>query len=356
MTAHPESRPATAQPVANGQFRPVTAWAAAGLLFVGVQLWAYGGWILSGDFGPNTTGRDMASTAVRTWAVITQVGTITAVSLAIIYVIRQVRRERKWTFDAMLLVGWASVAWQDPLLNYTRTVFFQNSVLINFGSWGPHIPGWASPRGENFVEPLFLGGFGYMWQLFIIIGVCAVMRTAKRRRPSLTNPQLFGVAFVAAGLFNLILELAWVRTEMYQWPGTVQWLSIWGGERYQFPIYEAVGFAWIWAAVAALRYFRDDKGRPFFERGGAQPVMPARRRRLVRQLAVIGFFNVIILPYMVWSNVAALNVDPTPEGYPAYLRNEQCGEGTPYACPSPEFPVPLRGSEAVDPEGQLVEP
>jgi len=343
-------------PATGGQFRPVIAWAAGGVFFLAIQAWAYGGWILSDDFGPNTVGRDEASAAVRTWAIVTQVGTIAMITLCIFYVVRQVRREGKWTFDAMLLIGWASVAWQDPLLNYTRTVFFQNSALLNLGSWGPHIPGWSSPRGEYFVEPLFLGGFGYTWQLFIVIGVCWVMRRAKDRWSSLTNPQLFGVAFVAGGAFNLVLELGWVRTEMYQWPGTVHWLSIWGGERYQFPLYESLGFAWIWASVAALRYFRDDRGRPFFERNAEEVRMVPRRRRLIRQLAVIGFMNATIVPYMVWSNIAALNADATPEGYPTYLRNEQCGEGTPYACPSPELPIPLRGSKALDPDGELTTP
>jgi hypothetical protein len=42
--------------------------------------------------------------------------------------------------------------------------------------------------------------------------------------------------------------------------------------------------------------------------------------------------------------------DAVPDGYPTYLTNGMCGEGTEYACPGPNVPIPLPESGPLPPE------
>src|SRR5205085_12380369 len=138
--------------------------------------------------------------------------------------------------------------------------YFWNSYLVNFGSWAPHIPGWLSPNAHRLPDPILLAGPGYFWTtLPVVIGVCAVMRWCERRWPSLGMVGLVTLAWVAAFVADLLLELPWVRTGLLAYPGTIHELSIWGGKTYQFPIYEAAIWGMVWAMLGALRYYRNDK-------------------------------------------------------------------------------------------------
>jgi hypothetical protein len=51
------------------------------------------------------------------------------------------------------------------------------------------------------------------------------------------------------------------------------------------------------------------------------------------------------MPY----NWMAMQADTFPP-YPSYMRAEICGQGTPYACPSREVPIPNKKSLAVTPD------
>ena len=328
-------------PVGVRRITPAKFWAVLGLFFVVLQAYIYIRWFSGPDFHTTPTGSDPVPTIVKVWAWFVQIATIIAIVAAIWYCARQVIRERRLTFDAILLIAWFSMMWQDPILNYIRPTFFYNSYLINFGSWVEGIPGWISPDGGYLPSPLFMSGFGYLVSFLFSVAITASMRAAKRRIPGIGVAGLIGVALAAGFVFDFLYEVFMVRTSLYAYNGTVHALSLWGGERYQFPLYESLFWGAVWAAAGILRYFRDDKGRSVVERGAESVSVSQRVQTAYRTLAVIGFMNFVMIVYNVLINFAALQIDPTPTGYPTWLRNGMCGAGTQYACPGPEVPIPM---------------
>ncbi len=348
--ARPEAGSSLDQPMWPA---PVRWWAGLGAAFVVLQIGIYGAWLLRGEMAPTSTGADEVPGATRVAAITLQVVLVTGAVLTIAWVVRKCIRERRLVLDAVLLLAWASLFWQDPLCNYLRPTFFYNSELVNLGSWVNGVPGWSSPNGNHLPEPLLLIGCFYLaFGMLMTIVTCNIMRLAKQRWPHFGAIKLIGVAFAAMFACDLIAELVFVRTEMYAYPAVIRPLTLFGGERYQFPIYEAFFVAPVLCFTGALRYFKDDKGRLAVERGVEQVTTDPRRQTRLRVLAVVGFVNIVsFLTYAIPMNLIALHTDRFPEGYPTYLTNELCGAGTPYACPGPDIPVPLRGSQAVSPSG-----
>ncbi len=117
------------------------------------------------------------------------------------------------------------------------------------------------------------------------------MRAAKRRIPGIGVAGLIGVALAAGFVFDLLCEVFMVCTSLYAYNGTVHALSLWGGERYQFPLYESLYWGAVWAAAGILRYFRDDKGRSVVERGAESVSVSQRMQTAYRAFAVIGFLT-----------------------------------------------------------------
>jgi hypothetical protein len=124
------------------------------------------------------------------------------------------------------------------------------------------------PRGSNIPEPLLFDIGGYMsWVPLFSVAIAIGMRKAKQRWPKIGTLELLGVALVMGMIMDLVLEGAFVLTGLYRFTGAVYSWSIWGGEQYQFPVYEAILWGAVWAAGAALWYFKDDKGHMWVERG-----------------------------------------------------------------------------------------
>lgn len=343
------------QPLEGKKGRPVLLWAALGTFFVCLQFYVYARWIASDDFTRTDTGFDSLSTATNAWVVGFQVLSVVCGVLFVAWVVRRCIRERRLSFDAMLVIAWMSLYWQDPLINYFRTSFFYNSGFVNMGSWVEHIPGWVSPNAAQLPEPFLFSGVLYIWYGPVsAIMAYGVMRAVKRRRPETSVIGLIAAAWLALVGWDLLCEVIWVRTELYAYPVTIHGLSIFGGERYQFPIYESVFWPMVWTSMGAIRFFRDDRGRTFLDRGLDRVKASKRNKTGLRVLAVIGFANLVMLIYVIPMWWTTFQADPTPEGYPTYLRNDMCGEGTEYACAGPAVPVPLPESGHVNPEGELV--
>jgi Spirocyclase AveC-like len=344
--------PAPTRPVdvTERKARPVLWFAAAGAAFVVLQVYVYIAWIATGEATRTPTGDSNLSTISNVWVIGFQVLSVTLGVGVVAYVVRQSLRERRLSFDAMLVIAWVSLYWQDPLANYARLQLFYNSHLVNYGSWVERIPGWISPNGSLLPEPILFSGGAYFW-LGPMASLLAfwIMRQAKSRWPSLGTVGIITCGWLAMVALDLFAEIIFVRTQLYAYPGALHGLSIWGGERYQFPIYESVFWPMMWTAMGALRYFRDDKGRSIVERG-VDRVKAVRWRTSLRVLALVGFANIGMIGYSVVMNAFALYSGQTPTGYPSYITNEQCGEGTEFACTAPDVPVPLPESGPLPPE------
>jgi hypothetical protein len=341
-----ETRRTAPVPITAGRdANPAVWWAVVGAVAIALQLYVYAAWIFSGDAVRTLTGPDPIPGYVKITAWILQVlGPVGSLTL-LVWCIRQYRRTGRLGFDTLLAIGWCSMVWQDPGLNILRTQIFYNSYLFNRGSWATHIPGWVSPNGQLLPEPLLFTSLMYATSgLVFAVLICAILRAVHRRRPLMTKVQLVGSAIGAAFVIDLLIELAFIRTGMYAYGGAVQSLSIFGGTRYQFPVYEAVFWMPVWGVLGALRYFRDDRGRSLLERKADNLTGSEGKRNAVRILAFCGLINVLLLGYNLSFTAMGVWGGPTPD-MPSWLRNGMCGEGTHYDCPAPGLPIPVINGE-----------
>lgn len=119
-----------------------------------------------------------------------------------------------------------------------------------------------------------------------------------------------------------------------------------------------LGSLWF-TVLGAFRYFRNDKGQTFAERGAEKltKATPTRRAGL-RVLAVIGACNALTLAYYVPTYWLAIHSDEWPADITSRsYYTHVCGNGTDTACPSQKIPIPVGPKSArVTPQGSLLTP
>jgi hypothetical protein len=324
----------------------VYVWAWIGAALVGVGAWSIGSWLLSGPEAI-TRFRDPGS-AGWWWARIFEGGFFVISMLVAFFVIRQCVRQRRLTTDAMICLGIFSIWWQDPLYNYLRPGFLYNSNLVNLESWITHIPFQQAPYANLQPEPVLWGFSIYFSVMFVqVLLMCWIMRQVQRRWATVRGWQMFLLVSFLGFVMDAGLELPMLWTRTYNYPAGWHGLAIFGGRPYQLPLVHLAAGAMFFAAVAALRYYRDDKGRTVVERG-ADSITNQRRQTAVRLLAVVGFVQVVSLAYcpIVLSQIAT--TDPFPKGYETWQLNGLCGdEGQPYGpCPAPGVSWKVRASQS----------
>jgi hypothetical protein len=323
----------------------VWLWAAVGAGFVLFQGWIWGSFLSSGP-EQLTRYRDPSS-AAWTWARIFEVAQVGWLVVTLTVVGREVIRERRLTRNAMLVVAFASIVWIDPLLNYLRPGFYFTSNYTNVESWVAHIPGQLAPYASLTPVPwVWVVGTYVGMFLPVTLAAARIMGRAKARFPAARLPHLMGIAWLVAAPVDLALELAALRTGTFAYPAAWHHWSIWGGRTYQFPLVELLAAPGFWVACATLVYCTDRHGLTPVERGAERARTP-RRRTAARQLAIIGFVNVMFLALPLGiTQIGPARTDPFPTGYPAHLHGGWCGDqGQPYGpCPGPGVAWPVRGS------------
>ncbi|MGH2555197.1 MAG: spirocyclase AveC family protein [Actinomycetota bacterium] len=342
--------------------QPIKWWAGLGAASLAFEIYLVIRWITSGNFRPTPGGPDEVplymEIAVRIHEAL---GPISVIALLYLFIIKPWKRERRIPLAGVCCCAGMTVWWQDLANNWAAPSVVYNNAFVNFGSWYNFIPGWISPRAQFMPEPL-------LWEILFYplyfsippLTIAWVMRKVKARRPHIGTPGLLISAFLIAFTIDVLLEHAWMLLGLWSWAGTIPALTLWSGHYYQFPIYEAVFFGASWAACGSLVYFVDDKGRTVVERGLDSIRATDKQKIGLRILAVAGFFNMVVFFY----NVAFGSMALQPQWRWAqdvvdrsYFRNNLCGEGTPYACPGWDLPLP-RGNHGshVDPDGKLVVP
>jgi hypothetical protein len=338
---------------------PVKWWAVTGGFFVVLQCWIYGRWIAS---GPETTARgDTPVPGFMTFTARLHEIVFPILFLVGLYflVVRPKRRTGSVSTDAYIFIGLMFMYWQDPIPNMLRVGYTYNTVFHQWGSWASFIPGWILPDGHRFGEPLLMMVPIYPVALFSgILFACAVMREAKRRRPYLGPVGLVATAFAAMLVFDFVAEMFWLRTGVYSYVGGIPALTIFYGHYYQLPIYQ---LPWVvaWTAMAAFRYFKDDRGNTVTERGLDTLKVTDRQRAGVRFLAWVGVLNVLFLfiynlPFAFGTMLGNGWVPDVSER--SYFTNQLCGPGTNHACNTADLPIPQRSSIDIRPDGTLYIP
>jgi hypothetical protein len=312
-------------------------WICAGLVFLGIEIYAVVAWIVSGQahatpHGPTPIPGWMVVNA-RIWEV---GGLIITAGFIYYFVIRPIRREGRLGIDGYFTIAFATLSWQDPLINYLHPWVSYNTVFLNYGSWTSHILGWVSPGAHNFAEPVLWTGPGYIYIMygFTLIAV-AVMRSAHRRWPSFGAAQLVIVCFVFAAVLDLVAETLWLRLGMYVYPGAIRSVTLFPGKYYQFPLYEVAIFAALFTGFASFRYFLDKDNRTVAERGLDVVADGTRKKGVLRFLAITGALNVIFLSlYCIPGMLIGTHSDNWPAGITSrsYLTDGLCATGGSVHC------------------------
>lgn len=342
-----EHGPRVAVPTVRPQpSKPVKLWAGIGTVSMAVILSSLARWINSPDFRATPHGPDrFTGWHADAIQVIQIVLFASAAWLIWSYLVRPLIRERTLAFDGMLIIAGCFAGFFETFGSMFNVSLVYNTHLWNFGSWAQFIPGWRTPNAETLVMPILFVFAMYIWFVagFVFLG-CWILGRLQARYPTKSTmtlvTALFGICFALDFAFEFVI----LRTEIYAYAGIPHDLSLWHGKYYQYPVHSALLGATVLTGLSAFRYFRDDTGLTFAQRGVNDLAIPRQARRFVSTLAVIGFahFWVVVGYFVPFNLFVALQADTAP-ALPSYMRDGMCGEGTDYACPSEYVPVPTGG-------------
>jgi hypothetical protein len=364
-TASRVSAPEALQPPVEQPFPWIKVWAVFGAFYGGLAIYLYSRWLLSSP-EPTPTGPsplpDYMALSINIQIVL---GWIAAPLMIYFFLIRPWRREGHLTLDGMMVIASVLVIWQDTYYNALAPYAIYNAHMPNWGSWNNFIPfigtpAWTYPHGERVLEPMIWTGPVYIYAFYgFAVFLSVMMRKAKERWPQLTKAKLILVCLGLAWIGDIVLESLWIRTGVYAFVAvpTPKWATLFDGHYYQIPIYEPLMMGTLWCGIACLRYFRNDKGQTFLDRGVDRLKVSSRAKSGIRLLAVVGYFNLVILfCYSIPGQALSLHLRPWSEDIVqnrSYFTNGLCGPGTDYQCPGTEVPIPHGRSAHIDSEGRL---
>jgi len=358
-TVELKAPPRPAPPIAERRTPPIKAWAVVGALFLVFEVYLLAAWVLSGDFKATPTG----PTPMPGWMEWTTVAgqilsPIAAAVFVYFFLIRQWRRAGHITLDGLCCGVFATLIWQDSIQNYTQVIATYNTHLVNFGSWNRWIPGWISPHGNLMAEPVLFTFPVYLWGIWgWAILVNWFMRRCKARYPLIGTYGLVAATFSFACFTDVVAEPLFMRLGFWSYPGSISWLTLFPGHYYQLPLHEIVLWSATLTAYACLRYYKNDHGETWAERGLGELRGSPRQKTGMRFLALTGLCNVILIvcfdiPVQVFG--AHQSAWPRDVVNRSYLTDGFCGPGTTYQCFGPGVPMPRRDSARIGHDGELV--
>jgi hypothetical protein len=316
---------------------PATGWAVLGGVFIAFQLYLYSRWIVSGNARSTPIGEDTPPSwmAIAVWVHIA-LGAILLVWMVNHFLVKPWRQYRTVTGDGLLMLGVLTTFWGDLAGNYLHYWVIYPTVWPNLGSWYNFIPGWQSPNGNLQPEAtvFFLPAYAIVMFGFTSIAIAA-MRRVERRWSGISKLRLFFVAFAVLATIDLVLEVAWVRLGLFVYPATIDWLTLFHGHIYQFPVYESILWGASWAGLSCLRYFKNDAGQTIVERGAQRITTSASKQLAIRFLALAGAANVFLVAYNVEVALVSTQTGNWVQDFSnkSYYRGGLCGPGAEYVCP-----------------------
>lgn len=332
--------------VSGTTFSPVLMWAAIGVLILAFQLYVLGKWVTGPYFVATNPGPDQIAPWQKDYYLALQIAVpLLALWMLWQFLIKPWRREGTITTDGRLIGAFSMIFFWDMGMNFSSTVLFYNSYLFNRGAWNlGSWPGWLSPDANALPEPILVTIPGYVALVFSqALVVCWALRKIKARRPNLSFFEVVGIVVVSLTVIDSIIEIFLIRTGVYAYPGVIRAVTLFAGQRDQFPMTEGFLFGGLGVgATALLSFYRDDTGKTWAERGIEQVRLGSAGKQWVRFFAVFGFIHFFfIILYTVPNIFISLNTDPFPTGYPSYLENGMCVYGiNGDQCPGPGVMIP----------------
>jgi hypothetical protein len=159
----------------------------------------------------------------------------------------------------------------------------------------------------------------YLW-LGVGFGALQVlaMNRLRRRLPRLTVPQTYLILFGLFMIIDFIMEnVLFIRLGLYSYSRTIEFLTVWPGTQYQFPLYNCVFVAGIPCATAMLLRSAGGSGSGFLQ--VRVNGLPMWANELASTLGVAGYCAATLAvsyfgPHMFLSRIA----DSVP-ALPPYL-------------------------------------
>jgi Spirocyclase AveC-like len=274
--------------------------------------------------------------------------------------IRSWRRERIIATDGLLLIAFIVLMWQDPVSSFFGHWYTYNSHMFNMGAFTQDIPGWrafGSP-GHQQAYPLLFMFLAYPGSFFVGCWICSfVLRRVHRRWPTVGVGRALLICFLAMMAFDVVLEgFFWLPLGYYAEPGGH--LSLFPDTYHKFALSEMPTVGALFALCGCLRYFKNDRGETFVERGIMRLKISHRRKTVLRSLALIAAVQLIYL--MTYQIPLGGYVAANPARWPtdiqsrSYFTDGLCGPSTNRLCPGPG--IPLTMDYQVNFKGQLVGP
>lgn len=325
---------------------PIVLWAAAGSLILAFQIYVLTKWVTGPYFVPTPTGPDAISRATQLYFLFLQ----TAIPLGALFcivkwVLLPRLRTGRFSTDGRLFLAGLLIFFWDMSMNYSETTLLYNSHLLNFGAWTlGSWPMWFSPAANRLPEPILVTLPGYTALVTTqAIFVCWLLRRAKSRWPQLGTFSCLLLIVVGCACVDTVIECLLIRTGVYAYPGAIRSFALFPGHTYQFPLNEGIFFGGLGVgSMAALLFFRDDKGNTWAERGIESLRIGATAKGWLRSFAIFGYCHLMfILLYAVPMQFFSIHSGPYPEGYPSYMINGMCVYGPEQdQCPGPGIALP----------------
>lgn len=330
---------------------PLQYWSGIGAVILLLSGYFILSWVTGDAFVPVPYGPDEPPGYMKFGLIAGQIIT-TLCCLACLYyfVVRPLRRDGRLSIDGMLVIGVMLVSPWDPLSTSGQMWVSYNSYLINYGTVLTELPFNLSPQraGANVAWPiLFIPTLYANFVVFAIL-INGLMRWTQQRWPSTNVLVLVAVSLIAGICIDLVLEVL-IVVPLGFWVFGGGHLNILAGKYYQFPLLnEALCAGAVFAGLACLRYFVDDKRRTFCERGIDNLPYSASRKQGMRFLAIFGVIHLVFLfAYHLPNYLLSLQSTAYPESISSrsYFTNRMCGPHVDLACPGPGVPIHRPGAD-----------
>jgi len=190
-----------------------------------------------------------------------------------------------------------------------------------------------------------------------VLAVNWIFRTTRRRWPRMSPVGMWLVAFVPMMVLGTLWEAAFMVMGSHSYASAIHAVTLNAGHYYGFPVYQGITASLLYTTWGAMRYFRDDQGRSFAERGIDQLHVSDRSKGWLRFFAVSGAITGIFFAfYHVPNAMIALRGDGWSDDVQkrSYFVTEMCGPDSDVACPDPRIPFP-RGDHSIviGPDGKV---
>lgn len=264
-------------------------WLLLGLGWLALCVYGWGSWVLSEEmFRPVPRGPDVLSATSLMWIRIIEGGSILVTAwMAYTYWFAPWRDGRGFTLEGKLLLGGVFGCFWDPVINLLHWTFAWNTHAFNMGDWSPWVPGHQ--LGHAFAEGLLWAVPQYLY-LGLVTAILMNRGIDAMARRGISFWPAFALVSLGVIAVDFLWEILFIRAELYAYPRSFSWFTLWPGTQFQFPLHEPLLI--LLYPLAILSLLRSTRGGQvnYLERGfvGLSP----RLRLWLGLLAIIGFAGI----------------------------------------------------------------